>query len=395
MKILLLAHRLPFPPTTGDKIRAYHIAHHLAKHHSVTLGALADEADFVSSANQLRRTLGDVEVQGISRRWKRLAALGALIVGGSATMSYFSCGRLKRCLKRRLQAERYDLLYISSSSMAQYAESAPDVPAVVDFVDVDSDKWVQYGRQLGFPRGWIYSLEGRRLQWYEREAGRRAARAVVATEVEATLLRELLPSRAISVVPNGVDLTYFTPAAGSRDRPVIVFTGAMDYYPNVDAVAWFCGAILPTIRSAVPEVRFVIVGKDPTPAVMRLTGIPGVQVTGTVADVRPFLSQAALAVAPLRIARGVQNKVLEAMAAGLPVVATPKAHEGISAVAGRDLFVAREPSAFAEQIVALLRNAALRAEVGLRARHFVETNCSWEATYRRLDQLIASILPGA
>jgi sugar transferase (PEP-CTERM/EpsH1 system associated) len=395
VKILLLAHRLPFPPHTGDKVRAYHIAHHLAKHHSLTLGALADEADFGSSAEELRRTLGDVEVQGISRRWRRLASLGALIVGGSATMSYFASGRLRRRLERRLQAERYDLLYISSSSMAQYAESALGVPALVDFVDVDSDKWVQYGRQLGFPRGWIYSLEGRRLRWYEREVGRRAARAVVATEAEARLLRELLPSRVISVVPNGVDLTYFAPAASSREEPLIVFTGAMDYYPNVDGVVWFCSAILPTIRSAVPEARFVIVGKDPTPAVRRLTEIPGVQVTGAVPDVRPFLSRAALAVAPLRIARGVQNKVLEAMAAGLPVVATPKAHEGISATAGRDLFVMGEPSAFAEQVIALLRNPALRAEIGLRARHFVERNCSWEATYQRLDQVISSIVPGA
>ncbi len=391
----MLAHRLPYPPHTGDKVRAFHIAQHLAKHHTVTLGSLSDEPNVAWAIEQLRPTLGDIEVEDFSRRWKRIVALGALLTGGSATISYFNSARLRRRLTRRLHAERYDLLYISSSSMAQYAESVPDIPLLVDFVDVDSDKWLQYGRQLGFPRGWIYSLEGRRLRVHEREAARRATCAVVATEAEATLLRELSSSRAVSVVPNGVDLEYFTPIADPCRAPVVVFTGAMDYFPNMDAVTWFSQAILPTIRTAIPGVQFLIVGKNPASSVRRLARSPGIHVTGTVPDVRPLLAGAALSVAPLRIARGVQNKVLEAMAAGLPVVATPKAHEGITAVAGRDLFVEHEPDRFAKSVIALLDDTTLRAEVGLRARRFVEINYSWEATFRRLDKLISSLRSNA
>jgi glycosyltransferase involved in cell wall biosynthesis len=165
----------------------------------------------------------------------------------------------------------------------------------------------------------------------------------------------------------------------------------MDYFPNVDAVTWFCNSILPRIRSAVPEATFLIVGRNPTPTVRALERLSGVEVTGTVPDVRPFLARAALAVAPLRMGRGVQNKVLEAMAAGLPVVATPKAHEGITAVAGRDLFVEAEPDAFAERVVMLLGDSTARSEVGRLARRFVEKEYSWETAYQRLDEVIASL----
>jgi sugar transferase (PEP-CTERM/EpsH1 system associated) len=387
----MLAHRLPYPPHTGDKVRAYQIAHHLARHHSLTLGCLCDDPRSAWAAEQLRQTLGDVEVESVSRRWKRAVALATLLTGGSATISYFSSTRLRRRIARRLRAAPYDLLYISSSSMAQYATDFPDIPMLLDLVDVDSDKWVQYGRRLGFPRGWIYSLEGRRLRVHERDAAQRAVSALVVTEADAILLRELSSSKSVFVVPNGVDLAYFTPGAAPRRAPIILFTGAMDYFPNVDAVTWFCQAILPTIRTAVPKAEFFIVGKNPTPAVRRLGRTAGVRVTGTVPDVRPFLADAALAVAPLRVARGVQNKVLEAMAAGLPVVATPNAHEGITAIAGRDLFVEHEPDGFAESVVTLLRNGVLRKEVGLRARHFVEANYSWDAAFRRLDQIIDSL----
>ena len=394
MRILFLAHRLPYPPHTGDKVRAYHISQHLAKHHAVTLGSMSDERDADRAAGELRRTLEAVEVEVISRRWKRLVALGVLLAGGCATISYFSSYGLRRRLRWRVREKPFDLLYISSSSMAQYAKCAPDIPAVVDFVDVDSDKWVQYGRQLGFARGWVYSLEGRRLRRHEREAARRAACALVATEAEAALLRELSPSADVSVVPNGVDLEYFTPSGKSGSAPTIVFTGAMDYFPNVDAVTWFCGSIYPRIRRAVPEAAFLIVGRNPTPNVRALGRLSGVEVTGAVEDVRPFLARAALAVAPLRIARGVQNKVLEAMAAGLPVVATPRAQEGITAVAGRDLFVEAEPGAFAERVVTLLGDSAARSGVGRVARRFVEKNYSWEAAYQRLDEVIASLRLG-
>lgn len=395
MRILMLAHRLPYPPRTGDRVRAYHVARHLSRYHELTLAFLVDEPTSDAAIMALRNEIPDLVYVSLSPTRKRVSALLGLAVGASATMTYFDSPELRARLATRLR-EPFDLIYVSSSSMAQYVAGIPRTPVLMDFVDIDSDKWMQYGARLPRPQGWVYRVEAARLRRHELLAAHRADRCLVATRQEAALLRSLAPWAPTTVMPNGVDLAYFSP----RQMPVtagtaIVFTGAMDYFPNVDAVVHFCANIFPKVRTHVPEARFIIVGKNPSAAVRRLATTPGIQVTGTVADVRPYLGDAAVAIAPLRVARGVQNKVLEAMAMGLPVVVSPKAHEGLEARPGQHLCVAEDADAFVEVTVKLLRTPELRAGIGRAARTFVEANHSWTASMAKLDGVLAEVMRGA
>lgn len=387
----MLAHRIPYPPYTGDKVRAYHIARHLSRNHELALAFLVDEPEAERAISALREEIPDLIYTITSRHRKRLLALLRLARGGSATMAYFDSPDLATQVDERLGRESFDLIYVSSSSMVQYVPGTWRNPVVMDFVDVDSDKWRQYGDWLPILKGWLYRLEGRRLQRHELSAARLATRCIVATPPEEALLRSFAPWALTTVIENGVDLDYFTPAQTPLANSTIIFTGAMDYFPNIDAVTHFCHRIFPRIREQVRDVRFLIVGKNPAPSVRCLAAVPGVHVTGTVPDVRPFLRQATVVVAPLRVARGIQNKVLEAMAMGLPVVTTSKAHEGLEARPGQDLFVEDDPFNFADVVVGLLSASGLRDRVGRAARKFVETHHSWTASMGKLDRVVAEI----
>ncbi len=390
MRILMVIHRIPFPPRTGEKVRAYHFARHLAAHHDLTLACLADEPGAPEAIAGLRREFDDVECVTIARRRKRATAVLSLAAGGSATMAYFDAPELKRRVAARL-AEGVDLVFLYSSSTIQYVASAPGVPVVMDFVDVDSAKWRQYADQVPVPQRWIYRAEAARLRRWELAAARRASHSVVATRDEARLLHDIAGRAPTTVIGNGVDLEYFTPADVPGREPVLVFSGAMDYLPNVDGVTHFCERIFPAVRARVPGARFVIAGRGPVPAVRRLAEQPGVDVTGTVDDIRPYLRAAAVAVVPLRIARGVQNKVLEAMAMALPVVATPGAHGGIDARVGRHLLVEDDPARFAAAVVALLESPERRAALGAEARRFVESRHSWASSFAQIDGVLEHV----
>lgn len=391
MRILVLAHRFPYPPTTGDKVRAYHVVRHLAASHAVTLACLVDEPLPGPTLAAFRQWVPDVEHVVIPRRRHRIQALLRLATGGSATLGYFESAALRQRLDARLRRDAFDLIYVSSSSMAQYVPQPVPAPVVVDFVDVDSDKWAQYAAHRPFPASLVYGLESRRLRRAELAAARLATRCLVATGEEQRLLRAIAPGASCTVVPNGVDLDYFVPAPSRADVPTIVFTGAMDYFPNADAVTCFAQTVFPRVRRACPSARFVIVGKNPAPAVRRLGSLDGVQVTGSVPDVRPYLREAWVAVAPLRVARGVQNKVLEAMAAGLPVVATAKALQGLDARPGRDLEVEDDAERQAAATVRLLRDATSRARLGGAARRFVEAHHAWAAGLATIDRVVAEV----
>jgi len=261
-------------------------------------------------------------------------------------------------------------------------------------VDVDSDKWRQYARSQPWPMSWVYRREARTLLAFERRVAAEMDASVFVSAREATLFRQLAPEAAARVwdVHNGVDTDYFDPA---RDYPspyaaggqVVVFTGAMDYRANVDAVDWFAREVLSALRRRHTAVRFCIVGARPTEAVRRLAALPAVTVTGGVYDIRPYLAHAAVAVAPLRIARGVQNKVLEAMAMARPVVVTPQALEGIECRAGEEVMVADGAAALADCLGAVLSGGA--GTVGEAARRRVVNDYSWEGNLRRFEALLA------
>ena len=380
----MLAHRIPYPPHTGDKVRAYHVARHLAGRHDLTLGFVIDAAADQAGLGALRESVPDLEWGGL---WKVAAlarGVAALATGRSLSIAYFRSRRLARRVRHRLGGGGYDAVYVSSSPMADYVRGA-GLPVVMDFVDVDSDKWTQYAGAQRAPRSWAYRLEGRRLRAFEAEAVRWGHRCILATAAEETLLRSFAPWARTAVIPNGVDLDGYAPPA---DAPTVIFTGAMDYLPNVDAVEHFCGDIFPSVRRAVPEARFLIVGLNPAPGVRRLAELPGVTVTGAVPDVRPYYRQSAVCVAPLRIARGIQNKVLQSMALGVPVVATSAAARGLEARPEEHFLVEDAPERFAAAVIGLLSNGDARRRLAARARGFVERQHAWPALLERVEALV-------
>ena len=389
MRILMLAHRIPYPPHTGDKTRAFHILRLLRARHEVTLGFLIDDAADRQGVAALRELVPDLEFRRVWKPLSLLKGLGGLATGGALSVSYFHSRGLRRRLVRRSHERPYDLVYAYSGPMAQYGRGL-GIPLVMDFVDVDSDKWRQYADHSRPPLSWLYRTEARRLQASEAEIASWASLCLLATPVEETLLRSFAPWARTAVIPNGIDSEYYAPSGIDPSQPAVIFTGAMDYLPNSDAVRHFCADILPLVRREIPETAFYIVGLNPSPDVVRLGEISGVTVTGAVPDVRPYYARAGVCVAPMRIGRGIQNKVLQGMAMSLPVVASSLAGRGIQAEAGRDLEIADDPAVFAAHVVRLLRSRAERRRLGEGGRACVETHYVWERNVERLEPLLAA-----
>jgi sugar transferase (PEP-CTERM/EpsH1 system associated) len=381
MKILYLCHRIPYPPNKGEKIRAYHHIEHLARAHRIHLACLADTREDLEHARALEKLCASVDVVFRSPAMAKLHALAALPTGRSISVAAFDSSELRRRVERRLKEERPDILVAYSAAMAQYVEHVNGSPRVLDFVDADSEKMREYAQRMSFPQSAIYGLEADRLARYEARMASTFDISIFVSEAEAEIVRRRAAGGDYSIIRNGVNLEAFRPdpKAGARPRdPVVVFTGVMGYFPNADAVTFFVRDILPLVRAQVPDARFEIVGRDPSAGVRQLARIPGVTVTGFVPDVRPYLANAALAVAPFRIARGVQNKVLEAMASGLPVVGTPLAFQGLAVGESDGVRVADTAEAFAGEVVTLLRDPALQSDLGQRARRYVERHHRWE-----------------
>ncbi|HEY7678993.1 MAG TPA: TIGR03087 family PEP-CTERM/XrtA system glycosyltransferase [Terriglobia bacterium] len=360
MRVLFLAHRMPYPPDKGDKIRSFWELKWLAARHEVDLFCFYDDPGDAKYLPELQRFCRNCYAEPLSWTKSRLRALAALSSGRPFTLGYFHSPQMGREVARAVRTRSYDLAFVFCSSMAQYIQSLSDMPRILDMVDVDSDKWAQYGAQSSSPLAWLWRLEAKRLAAYEREVASAFASTLVCTGAEADVLRNIAQSGNISVVEHPADYTAFDPESTPVPQtiralqPFVVFTGQMDYRPNVDAVAYFCREIFPRLRVAHPELKFVIVGRNPAPEVCALEADPAVRVTGTVADLRPFLRGARAAVAPMRIARGVQNKILEAMAMGLPVVASRRAAAALPGPLAELVAAEDDPTRFAEALSNLL-----------------------------------------
>ena len=395
-RLLFLAHRIPYPPTKGDKVRSYHLLKHLASRYRVHLGAFVDdEADF-AYADALRELCEECHLVRLRPKLAKVKSLVGLVSGEALTLPYYQSASMHRWVSQVMRATPVQGVLVFSAAMAQYVMSTPSVPRVADLVDVDSDKWRQYATTQRWPYSAIYRRESRALLRYERQIARHFDATVFVSAAEAGVFRQFAPESADRVwhVNNGVDTDYFSPGRayanpyGDSER-VLVFTGAMDYWPNVDAVVSFAHAVFPSIRRRHPDARFYIVGARPTPEVQRLAELPGVSVTGAIPDIRPYLAHAIFAVAPLRIARGVQNKVLEAMAMAKPVLASPQAAEGIEASVGRELLVAVDEAAFVREAALLLESNSATA-VGAAGRARVLSSYGWESSLSRFEHLLTS-----
>jgi polysaccharide biosynthesis protein PslH len=398
MRILFLAHRIPYPPNKGDKIRSYHVLRELAKRHEVHLGCLIDDDEDLAYVTELAGLVGRVEFARVAPALGCLKAAPAMLRRRALSVSYFHSPRLQAAVDDMLASGDIGAIFCSSSPMAEYlfrSREAARVRAAVrlmDLIDVDSEKWLQYARRSPPWSAWLYRREARCLRRYERRILEAFDRVLVVTEAERDLIAPAGDAgRAVVAIPNGVDLERFSPRHRGRfdgPAPLLVFTGVMDYWPNVDGIGWFVERVFPLIRASVPAVRLLIVGNRPTARVRSLGAVAGVTVTGFVPDVRDYLAAASVCIVPLRIARGIQNKLLEAMAMGKPVVSTPAAFEGLRARADQDLLVAAEEQAFAEAVVALLSDERKSAELGFRARACVERSYRWDQNLRPLEELL-------
>ena len=389
--LLLLIHRIPYPPNKGDKIRSYHLLKHLALHYKVHLATFVDDPDDWQHVPKVQAMCTTSHVAKLGWLGGRLRSLMGLLGGRSLSYDFYRDAGMQAWVDQTMRDNKIDRVMVFSSPMAQYAEKYPQARRVVDLCDVDSDKWRQYAAKKAWPMSWLYRHEADALLAYERHVATTCDAALFVSAPEADLFRTLAPESdaKIGFFNNGVDTDYFSPER-EYERPyasnerALVFTGAMDYWPNIDAVQWFAAEIFPKLLAAMPDLRFVIVGARPAPAVQALAQQAGVIVTGTVPDVRPYIHHAEIAVAPLRIARGIQNKVLEAMAMGRPVIVSPQALEGIEAVPGTDLLLADGADAFVATISALL--AAPNPNLGAAARANVQQQYSWPSKLSRIEE---------
>jgi sugar transferase (PEP-CTERM/EpsH1 system associated) len=394
-KLLYLVHRMPYPPNKGDKVRSYHLLKHLASKHQVFLGTFMDDPEDEVHTSTLRELCSEVHVERLHTKRARLASLLGLLGKDPLTLSYYRSHAMSRWVDDVHQRHRLDAAVVFSSSMAQYAQRLSDVPMLVDFVDVDSAKWSQYATERPWPLSWLYRREGRCLLAYERAVASKARGSFFVTESETALFRRLAPEAAsrVQTISNGVDAQFFI-ADRTRLNPfnptekTIVFTGAMDYWPNVDAVRWFSADSLPLLRKKWPQLRFYIVGRSPDAAVKSLSS-DSVIVTGTVPDVRPYLQYADVVVAPLRLARGIQNKILEAMAMSRPVVASGACVAAIQAQGQTEIVSAEMAQDYAVAINELLSNPQRSELMSAAARHFVEQRYSWSAHLAGIDQYLS------
>jgi len=397
--LLYLTHRIPFPPNKGDKLRSYHLLKHLTSKYRVFLGTFVDDEADWHHVEAVRALCEDTWFGRVHPRLAPLRGLTGLFTGEPVSLAHFRDPRLHAWVDAAIARAGIGKTVVFSSSMAQYVLRHRGLRRVVDFVDVDSDKWRQYAAARRWPLSWAYGREARALAAFERHVAREVEASFFVTAREAALFARLVPDckDRIYACANGVDGDWYSPGAELTSpypagvKPV-VFTGAMDYWPNIDAVCWFAREALPRIRAQEPAVRFYIVGMNPPPAVRALQKDPAVEVTGRVDDVRPYVRHAAVAVAPLRVARGIQNKVLEAMAMARPVIASASSAAALSARPGVEIEVAETAEEFAAKALALL--APGRAEeLGRSARRRVLADYDWAANLKRFDDVLGGDEP--
>lgn len=401
MNILYLAHRIPYPPNKGDKMRAFRQLEYLCERHRVWCACFVDTPGDFRYVHDLRRICEDVGAIELKRHSALARGLWSLARGSSLTEGYYENREMTALLNRWQKSVPFDAVLAFSTGMANHALNVPATRRVLDLCDLDSQKWEEYATHLSTKansgsrssiKKSLYEMESRRLAAVELRWIDRFDASLVATAAEAHDLELLAPRRKLHVVGNGIVIpTSADPAPGypiDGARPVVGFVGVMNYLPNVDAVHWFAQEVWPKVRLDLPDAQFRIVGRSPTREVRLLERLPGIRVTGEVPNAALEVARFDVSVAPLRIARGIQNKVLEAMAAGKPVVLTSKAAKGIQAAAGRDYSVTDDPDSIADSVLSLLKNREARDQMGDHARRFVAEHHTWKRELEKLESIV-------
>jgi sugar transferase (PEP-CTERM/EpsH1 system associated) len=392
--LIFISHRIPWPLNKGEKIRAWNIIQYLRPKFRIHLGCVIDDPADMAHIAHMQTVCETVGAFPINRTLQKLKALARLRPGRPLMPDFYHSAALQKWVDATLTRTRMDVIYIYSVAMAPYVLELAHACKILDAQDVDSEKWAEYARSASFPMNLVWWREARTLLAYERRAAAACEWSFFVSEPEAACFQRLAPESAHKIVPVecGVDLARFSPdlefpSPFHTSGPSLVLTGNMDYWPNADAALWFAQDIMPVLRRTRPNIQFWVVGANPGADVQLLATLPGVHVTGRVEDVRPYVAHAAAVICPLRIARGIQNKVLEGMAMGKPVIASPAAFEGVRAEAGTALLVADGIEDFVEKITQILNGQ--HPALGAEARAAMERGYAWNAVLSKLDTYLS------
>jgi sugar transferase (PEP-CTERM/EpsH1 system associated) len=387
VRVLFLSQRVPYPPNRGDKITTWRLIERMKRSHEVRVVAFAHDDEDRQAAEHLCGLGIPTVAVPIDLRRQKLRALPLLLGSRPLTLGVYGSSALQRAVDEL--APSCDVGYAYSSSMGAFLEPHPSLRRVMHFAELDSDKWRQYAERTRWPMSAIYGREHRTLREFERRIAHSFDENVLCTPLEQQVFEREIPGAHSIVMRNGVDLAFYRPQPERAEPGHLVFVGVMDYLPNIDGCTWFVREILPRLRARFPAARLSIVGSRPTPEVLALGREPGVAVTGFVEDPREWLARASVSVAPLRIARGIQNKVLEALAMGLPVVGTTSATQGVEGEIGRDFLLANSVDEQVAAIARLLDEPLFARKLGAQGRAFVESRYDWDVALRPLDELLA------
>jgi sugar transferase (PEP-CTERM/EpsH1 system associated) len=398
--ILLIAHRIPYPPDKGDKIRTYHMMRYLAERYQVTVVCMIDDPDDVKYIKPLRQMVYQVYYKVRTTRAMKARAVGSLLNGTPFTQHCFYSRPLQKIIDRYLDQYNAAAILSFCSSSAEYIFRSRHALEVLqkkvllnDLIDVDSEKWRQYAEKHHGLKKWAFQREARLLQPGEARIIADFDRTFIVSEEEKNVLASFCSVEKVEALSNGVDLDYFSPERVPKTLrpttgPKLLFSGAMNYWPNIEGAIWFAERVFPTVREMVPDAVFCIAGRNPANAILALKKKPGIEVSGTVPDMREYLSCATICVAPLLIARGIQNKVLEGMAMKKPVVATRGAATGLKSIDGEEIIITDDEKQMAKVIIKLLKDTDRCLTLGAKAREYVEREHSWESHLGRLVELI-------
>lgn len=390
-QILYITHRVPWPPDRGDRIRTWNILKYLSARADVDLICLADEPVSRETRIALQDVTRRLAIVPHGGKLRYLRGAMSMACGGTVTQGLFESSVVRSVVRQWANRADYSATLASSSGIAEYLQSAElsNVRhAWVDLIDVDSQKWLDYARSSRFPMSVVYETEGRRLRELEMRLAQQTERMLVVSDAERELFRDFCPGAPIQAMGNGVDTEYFVPITTQPKPRTCVFVGVLNYLPNTDGVKWFAKEIWPQVRDKFSDAEFRVVGKNPPSDIEALDKLPGVSVVGPVPDVRPWLNESSCVVVPLRIARGVQNKVLEAMACGRPIICSSEPLKGLAVESGLQLIAADEPTEWVDGISKVFTDSCHAEELGMAASAWVQLNHRWNSCLQPLDEIV-------